>query len=120
MILHPPTPTPFPYTTLFRSSLSLVGVEPRDHATVLAPHPGKVRDEHEEPRPEASRDRAGRRIAVHVEDLAGDAVERGRRDDRHATGVHELFDERAVDERHTAYKTELGILALGAQHPAVD
>src|SRR5947209_16986441 len=80
MILHPPTPTPFPYTTLFRSSLSLVGVEPRDHATVLAPHAGNVGDEHEEPRPEACRDRAGRRIAVHVEDLAGDAVERGRRD----------------------------------------
>ena len=83
------------------------------------PRSGDVGDETRAAR-QAGRERASRRIAVDVEHLAGGSLECGWRDDRDAACVDKLFDERAVDERHSTDKPELGVLAFGAKHPSVD
>src|SRR5439155_9619805 len=89
-------------------------------ATNLPPNTGNIRNEHEQTRPEARRDRPRRGVAVDVKDLSGRAIQRGRRDDRNPARVDELLEERAVDEADATHETELGILPLRAEDPAVD
>src|SRR5207302_5776974 len=61
-----------------------------------------------------------RGVAVDVKDLSGRAIKRRGRDDRNPARVDEVLEERAVDKADPAHETELGILPLRAEHPAVD
>src|SRR6185503_6095004 len=79
-----------------------------------------VGDEDEQPRAQARGERARRAVAVDVEHLAVLLIQRGRRNDRHAAGLQQLLEECAVDERHAADETELRVLALRAEHAAVN